>query len=263
MTRMYVNISVISCSMCFASLTVMLLLFAMEMTLQRQWKAKSRIDWKLTSRYIEKLRHSIEKINKRHKLEESKKKELEESKKESELSWWLFFISRNTANGKQDTPKESLLQPLQLPPRVSRVPTMVIRLVPATDLLDNALRSYGYSPLLELTVRPTLTVRSLFVHLRSRWEKFCQRVQGVFRLAIASSSTAGVWVENRVQGIRNPPEKVPILSNTNSLLSYRMEKSENGTMEVNVINMWERSVLMGTTCPIPLNNSKQWLVVLI
>ena len=164
MTRMYVNISVISCSMCFASLTVMLLLFAMEMTLQRQWKAKSRIDWKLTSRYIEKLRHSIEKINKRHKLEESKKKELEESKKESELSWWLFFISRNTANGKQDTPKESLLQPLQLPPRVSRVPTMVIRLVPATDLLDNALRSYGYSPLLELTVRPTLTVRSLFVH---------------------------------------------------------------------------------------------------
>ena len=261
MTRMYGHSSVLRCSMYCASLTVMLLSCVMEMISRRQWKAKSRIDSQLPFRYIEKLRHSIEKINKRHKLEESKKKEIDESKKEPELRWQLFFISRDAGNDKQDAPKESLLQPLQLPPRVSRVPTMVIRLVPATDLLDNALRSYGYSPLLELTIRPTLTVRSLFVHLRSRWEKFCQRVQGVFRLAIASSSTAGVWVENRVQGVTNIAEKVPILSNTNSLLSCRMEKSENGTMEVCILLVWKCSVHMGTMYRILSNNSNRWLVM--
>ena len=146
---------------------------------------------------------------------------------------------RNTTisltNEKQPSSKESLLQPLQLPTRVSRLPTTIIRLVPATEILDNALRACGYSPLLELTIRPTLTVRSLFVHLRIRWEKFCQRVQGVFRLVIASSSTAGVWVENRVQSVSSSTEKVTVLSNTNSLLSNRMEKLGNGAMEVRLI----------------------------
>ena len=133
--------------------------------------------------------------------------------------------------------RESFFQPLSLPRRVSGLPTetMIIRLVPSTDMLDSALRSCGYSPLLELTVRTTLTVRLLFAHLRSRWEKFCQRVTGVFRLVIASSSTAGVWVENRVQPVETTlREGLTVLVNSNSLLSNRMEKSGGSAMEVSV-----------------------------
>ena len=123
---------------------------------------------------------------------------------------------------------DPLFQPLTLPRHVSGLPkeTMVIRLVPATDVLDSALRSCGYTPLLELTVRTTFTVRMLFAHLRTRWSKFCQRVQGVFRLTIAASSTTGVWVESRVSS-KEPLVVSPhvVLSDTNSLLSNRMEKS--------------------------------------
>lgn len=57
----------------------------------------------------------------------------------------------------------------------------------------------------------------------------------MFRLVIASSSTAGVWVENRVQSVSSSTEKVTVLSNTNSLLSNRMEKLGNGAMEVRLI----------------------------
>lgn len=131
--------------------------------------------------------------------------------------------------------RESFFQPLSLPRRVNGLPTdtMVIRLVPSTDVLDSALRSFGYSPLLELTVRNTLTVRLLFSHLRSRWEKFCQRVTGIFRLVIASSSTAGVWVENRTKPIETTlREGMTVLSNSNSLLSNRMEKASGDVMEV-------------------------------
>lgn len=206
-------------------------------------KKKARIR-SVMSRYIDRLRHSIDKINKRHALEASKKRKQEESAKEKshQLKWFPDspLSSRQsttvslTADPKPPTSKDPLFQPLTLPRHVSGLPkeTMVIRLVPATDVLDSALRSCGYTPLLELTVRTTFTVRMLFAHLRTRWSKFCQRVQGVFRLTIAASSTTGVWVESRVSS-KEPLVVSPhvVLSDTNSLLSNRMEKSA-GAAEV-------------------------------
>ena len=50
---------------------------------------------------------------------------------------------------------------------------------------------------------------------------------------IASSSTAGVWVENRVQPMETTlREGLTVLVNSNSLLSNRMEKSGGNAMEV-------------------------------
>lgn len=212
---------------------------------QKTMKSKKKT-WigSVMSRYIERLRHSIDKINKRHALEASKKREQEESAKERsrQLKWRLVspLTSRKsmtvslTNDSKTPNPKDSLFQPLSLPRHVNGLPkeTMIIRLVPATDILDGALRSCGYTPLLELTVRTTFTVRMLFAHLRTRWCKFCQRVQGVFRLTITSSNTTGVWVESRVpsgESLHVSPHVV--LSDTNSLLSNRMEKAA-GNSEV-------------------------------
>ena len=45
----------------------------------------------------------------------------------------------------------------------------------------------------------TLLVRSLISNLRSRWDRFCMNIRGVFRLCIASSSNTGVWVESLVK----------------------------------------------------------------
>ena len=45
----------------------------------------------------------------------------------------------------------------------------------------------------------TLLVRSLISNLRSRWDRFCVNIRGVFRLCIASSSNTGVWVESLVK----------------------------------------------------------------
>ena len=45
----------------------------------------------------------------------------------------------------------------------------------------------------------TLLVRSLISNLRSRWDRFCVNIRGVFRLCIASSSNTGVWVESFVK----------------------------------------------------------------
>ncbi|KAK8814452.1 hypothetical protein WA538_000271 [Blastocystis sp. DL] len=181
-----------------------------------------------SKKYIDRLRHSIDKINKRHALEASKKRKQEESAKEKSHQLKQSTTVSLTADPKPPTSKDPLFQPLTLPRHVSGLPkeTMVIRLVPATDVLDSALRSCGYTPLLELTVRTTFTVRMLFAHLRTRWSKFCQRVQGVFRLTIAASSTTGVWVESRVSS-KEPLVVSPhvVLSDTNSLLSNRMEKS--------------------------------------
>ena len=42
-------------------------------------------------------------------------------------------------------------------------------------------------------------MRSLISNLRSRWDRFCVNIRGVFRLCIASSSNTGVWVESLVK----------------------------------------------------------------
>ena len=115
-------------------------------------KKKARIR-SVMSRYIDRLRHSIDKINKRHALEASKKRKQEESAKEKshQLKWFPDspLSSRQsttvslTADPKPPTSKDPLFQPLTLPRHVSGLPkeTMVIRLVPATDVLDRAQRT--------------------------------------------------------------------------------------------------------------------------
>ena len=96
----------------------------------------------------------------------------------------------------------------------------------------------------------TLLVRSLINNLRSRWDRFCVNIRGVFRLCIASSSTTGVWVES----LGKAPDESPaasasggitagagagagaavVLNSSDSLLSNRMcmTPSQGGAADV-------------------------------
>lgn len=81
----------------------------------------------------------------------------------------------------------------------------------------------------------TLLVRSLINNLRSRWDRFCVNIRGVFRLCIASSSNTGVWVESTVKSACDVDAPAgEVLHSSDSLLSSRMHiaQGQSGTVDV-------------------------------
>ncbi|KAK8830734.1 hypothetical protein WA577_004461, partial [Blastocystis sp. JDR] len=91
-----------------------------------------------SKKYIDRLKHSLERINKRKELSKLKEKEKEEA----------FARSLPKTSPHPVFPSDAKGQP-SLPHSLKPANTMVVRLIPASEAMSNALKSYRYCPLLE------------------------------------------------------------------------------------------------------------------
>ena len=103
----------------------------------------------------------------------------------------------------------------------------------------------------------TLLVRSLISNLRSRWDRFCVNIRGVFRLCIASSSNTGVWVESLVKAPDVEPAGHPGVAGYSGVSSSGMSGvsgsgvSANGGAGSAVILHSSDSLLSNRMCMTP------------
>lgn len=98
----------------------------------------------------------------------------------------------------------------------------------------------------------TLLVRSLISNLRTRWDRFCVNIRGVFRLCIASSSNTGVWVESLVKAPDVEPAGHPGVAGYSGVSSSGVSGvSANGGAGLAVILHSSDSLLSNRMCMTP------------